>query len=208
VGCAKLTRMEEITFWQAHGYAWFILPALIFLARIVDVTIATLRMMFVSRGARRQAAIAGFFESLLWIIIVSQIMQNLHNVMCFVAYAAGYSGGTLVGMKIEERLAIGKVMVRVITAKPADALVACLREQRFGVTSVAAEGAQGPVRVIFMALKRSDVPHVVRLVQTHNPNAFYTIEDIRRVSEGTFPLHGDLVPAVRIPFWRRSSPAQ
>lgn len=163
------------------------LPAIIFLARIVDVSISTLRLMFLARGAKMQAALTGFFEALLWIIIVSQIIKNLDNVMCLIAYAAGFAAGTMVGMKIEERLALGKVVVRIITAKPADELLAALHEAKYGVTSLPAEGAKGPVRLIFMAIKRSDLPQVIDLVQKFNPKAFYTVEDIRYVSEGVFP---------------------
>lgn len=191
-----------IEFWQTHGYAWVVLPLIIFLARILDVSIATMRLMFLARGARTPTVITGFFEALIWIIIISQIIRNLDNFMCFFAYAAGFAAGSYIGMKIEGRLALGKVVMRIITQKPADELVAVLREKRFGVTSVPGEGAKGPVCLLFMVIKRSDMAIVVELVKKFNPNAFYTVEDIRYVSEGVFPIAPSAVPGGAGPLWR------
>lgn len=178
-------------FWQAHGYAWVILPLIIFCARIIDVSIATLRLMFLARGARLQTVVIGFFEALLWIIVVSQVIQNLHNVMCYFAYAGGFAAGSFIGMKIEERLALGKVVMRVITQRPAEVLLEQLRANRFGVTSVAAEGAKGPVRILFMVLDRARIAEAGAIIADCNPAAFYTIEDVRHVSEGFFSASTD-----------------
>ena len=176
-----------IEFWQTHGYAWVILPFFIFVARILDVSIATLRFMFLARGARMQTIVLGFFEALIWIIIISQVIRNLDNVMCYFAYAAGFAAGSYTGMKIEERLAIGKVVLRVIVPPPMQALIDELRNQKFGVTCVEGAGAKGPVNLLFMALKRSDVERVIAIINQFHPNAFYTIEDLRYVREGGFP---------------------
>ncbi len=177
-----------VEFWQAHGWAWVVLPTLIFCARIVDVSISTLRFMFLARGARWPTVLIGFFEALVWIIIISQIIRNLDNVMGFIAYAAGFSAGTYVGIRIEERLAFGKIVMRVITQKPADALLDALKAKQYGVTNFPAEGAKGPVQIIFMVLRRAQLESVVELIKSHNPNAFYTIEDVRFASEGAHPL--------------------
>jgi uncharacterized protein YebE (UPF0316 family) len=174
-------------FWQIHGYSWVILPLGIFLARILDVSISTLRFMFLARGNRFLTVTIGFFEALIWIIIISQIIRNLDNVMCFIAYAAGFAAGTYVGMAIEERLALGKAVMRIITQKPADALVALLREKGYGVTSVAAEGAKGPVRLLFMVVNRTDIEGIAHQIKQLNPAAFYTVEDVRYVDQGVFP---------------------
>ncbi len=178
-------------FLQSPWYAWLVLPLLIFLARIVDVSIATLRFMFIARGARWQAVIAGFFEALIWLIMISQIIQNLHNFMCFVAYAGGFAAGSYIGMRFEERLALGLVLMRVITQKPATDLVNDLREHSFGVTQVDAEGSRGPVCVLFMVMKRSRIKAAVARVMQFNPKAFYTIEDVRHVNQGVFQLPAD-----------------
>lgn len=181
-------------FWQTYGYAWVILPLIIFLARIFDVSVATLRLMFLARGARAPTVILGFFEALIWIIIISQIIRNLDNALCFIAYAGGFAAGSYIGMWIEEQLAMGKVVMRVITQKPATELIERLRENRYGVTSVNAQGTQGPVQLLFMVLKRGDMNKVIALVKKFNPTAFYTIEDIRYVSEGVFPYPTEIRP--------------
>jgi uncharacterized protein YebE (UPF0316 family) len=188
IGLAQEGESKMSEWWDGHFYAWVILPLLIFLARILDVSIGTMRFMFIARGARGAAVLTGFFESLIWLIMIGQIIQNLHNVFCYIAYAGGFAAGNYIGMRLEERLALGKVVLRIITQKPADELVAALRARRFGVTKVAAEGASGPVCVLFMVLPRADIDGAVGLSQQHNPNAFYTIEDVRRVSQGVFPL--------------------
>ncbi len=191
-----------VEFWNTHGYAWVVLPLLIFLARILDVSIATMRFMFLARGSRIPTVITGFFEALIWIIIISQIIRNLDNFLCFIAYAGGFATGSYVGMKIEERLAIGKVVMRIITHQSADNLIAELRNRRFGVTSVNAEGARGPVRILFMVLKRSDLETAVGVIKKFNPNAFYTVEDIRYVSEGVYRRQNE--PSVRMHGFKRA----
>ncbi len=175
-----------VELWQEYGYAWVILPALIFLARILDVSIGTLRVIFLAKGAKIPASATGFFEALIWLIIISQVIQNLGNFMSFIGYAGGFAAGTYVGMKIEERMAIGNVVVRVITGQPADELVEAIRSERFGVTSVPAEGTTGPVRILFMVVNRSRIKKVIDLINRHNPKAFYSIEDVRHVREGIF----------------------
>ncbi len=176
-----------LEFWQTHGYAWIILPLLIFCARILDVTVATLRLMFLARGAKTPTVITGFFEALIWIIIISQVIRNLDNVMSYVAYAGGFAAGSYIGMRIEERLALGKVVLRVILRKPGDVVVNALREQHHSLTCVDAEGARGPVQILFMVLKRSEIKAVLALIKQYNPNAFYTIEDVRYVSDRVTP---------------------
>lgn len=182
-----------IEFWQSYGYSWVVLPLMIFFARILDVSIATMRFMFLARGAKLPTVISGFFEALIWLIIISQIIRNLDNAMCFIAYAGGFAAGSYIGMRIEDHLALGKVLMRIILHQPATELVTALHDRRFGVTHVAAEGAKGPVRILFMVIKRADMQEVVTLIKRFNPNAFYTVEDIRYVSEGVFPM----VPAGR-----------
>lgn len=195
-----------IEFWQTYGYAWIGLPLLIFMARIMDVAIATLRLMFLARGSRVQASIIGFFEALLWIIVISQVIRNLDNVMCYLAYAAGFSTGTFVGMKIEERLALGTIIMRVITPNLSGALIEELRADGFAVTRVAAEGSKGPVQILFMVLKRAEMKRAVASIHKRYPQAFYTVEDVRYATDSLFPIaspaeHPGVWPAWR---WRKS----
>lgn len=169
--------------WQSPVFTWAILPLLIFLARIVDVSISTIRMLFIMSGKRNLAPFLGFCESLIWLLAIGQIMQHLSNVLCYVAYAGGFAAGTFVGMVIEERLAIGLVAVRVITRRPAEALIAALRECDYRFTAIEGTGNKGRVNLVFGIIRRTDIEYFISLVKQYNPNAFYSIENVRGVSE-------------------------
>jgi len=176
---------------ESNFFAWGILPALIFLARICDVTLGTVRLVFVSRGFKYLAPVAGFFEVLIWILAIGQIMQNLSNWVCYLAYAGGFATGNYVGMRVAEKLSLGIVLIRVITQKGAHALVDRLRESDYGVTSLDGEGAAGPVQLIFTIVPRREVGAVVDLVKAYNPQAFYSIEEVGFVEKGVFPMKKD-----------------
>lgn len=167
-------------------FTWVILPLLIFLARISDQTIGTLRLIFLSKGQKRLAPFLGFFEVIIWLLAVGQIMKHLDNVLCYVAYGGGFAMGNYIGMVLEEKLSIGNVLVRIIPRKDTSELIAYLRQQNYGVTSVEAEGAMGKVNIVFSIIKRKDVDHVVSIINQFNPNAFYTIEDVKAINEGIF----------------------
>jgi len=165
-----------------------ILPLAIFLARIADVSLGTLRIIFVSKGMKRIAPLIGFIEVLIWIIAISKIMQNLDNWICYIAYAGGFAAGTYIGMIIEEKLAIGHEMVRVITKRDHNELVSKLKDEGYGVTSVDAQGADGDVGVIYIIVKRSMITEVLDYINHYNPRALYTIESIKFVNKEIF--HG------------------
>lgn len=169
-------------------YAWFALPFLIFLARIADVTMGTIRVIFVSRGLKYLAPIVGFFEILIWLLAIGQIMKNLTNPMCYIAYAGGFALGNYVGIVIADKLSLGVVLIRVVTAKDAGSLVDRLKEQDYGVTSVDGHGTIGEVKVVFTVVKRREVPNIVELIKTFNPHAFYSIEEVGFVEKGVFPM--------------------
>ncbi len=185
-----LSVMQVIAFisFDAPVYAWVVLPVLIFLARITDVTLGTVRLIFVSRGFKYLAPIAGFFEVLIWILVIGQIMRNLTNPACYLAYAGGFATGNFIGLLIVEKLSLGVVLVRVVTARQANDLIGLLRGRQYGVTCVDGEGANGPVEIIFTIVPRREVAGVVELVKRFNPQAFYSIEDVDYVERGIFPL--------------------
>lgn len=166
---------------------WVLTPLLIFFARMTDVSLATLRIIMLSRGRRRLAPFLGFFEILIWLIAIRQIFQHLDNWLAFVAYAAGFASGTALGMAIEQRLAIGLVAVRVIATNEATQIVDELRSRDFGVTSFAAEGQRGQVKLIYTIIPRKKLNAALSVIRGHNPKAFVSITDIRSVSEGFFP---------------------
>ena len=125
--------MNLPAFFDSTAYAWVILPLLIFSARIVDVSLDTLRIIFINRNLKYAAATSGFFEVLVWLMVIREIFLRLNNPLCFVAYAAGFATGNFVGMLIENRISIGKVLIRIITRKEADELITSLESAGYGL---------------------------------------------------------------------------
>ena len=154
-----------------------------------DVTLATLRNIFLSKSVKRLVPIMGFVEALIWLLAISQIMKNINNQnpLCYIAYAAGYSMGIFVGIKIEARLALGLQIMRIITNDQSENLVAGLRRANFGTTIIDAHGSKGPVKIILTVLKRKDFPEVQQIINDTQPSAFYSVEDIRHTNKGVFP---------------------
>jgi uncharacterized protein YebE (UPF0316 family) len=180
-----MTETLAVPFTQNTIYTWVLLPLLIALARVVDVSIGTVRLIFLSRGFRGLAPLLGFFEVLIWLLAIEQVMKNLSNWSCYLAFAGGFATGNWVGMILEERLAVGTVGLRIITRRDAGELIAFLKRSKFSVTSVDAEGGRGKVHVIYSVIDRASLPRVVEKIKQYNPRAFYSIEDIRFVSNGT-----------------------
>lgn len=164
-------------------FAWVVLPLLIFVSRICDVTIGTTRVIFVTRGYKYLAAAAGFFEVLIWIVVMGQVMQNLSNPACYIAYAAGFATGNYVGIRLAEKMSLGFVLVRVLFNQNVDILLESIRNAGFGVTSFDGHGAYGPVKEIFSVVSRRQVADYLELIKNFEPNAFYLIEEIGTVSK-------------------------
>jgi uncharacterized protein YebE (UPF0316 family) len=162
-------------------------PFFIFLVRIIDVPIGTLRIIFLAKGKKLWVPILGFFEVLLWLIVMTKIMQNIDKPVYYIAYAGGFAAGSWVGMMLEEKLAMGIALVRIITSKPAVLLVEKMKSAGYMVTDVPAAGGEGPVNVVFTIVKRRAIKELVQLINEFNPNAFYTIEDIGYVSKNILP---------------------
>jgi uncharacterized protein YebE (UPF0316 family) len=176
----------EASFLDSAFFSYGILPFLIFIARICDQSIGTLRIIFLSKGKRNIVPLLGFFEVLIWITAVSKIMQNLDNYVNYFAYAAGFATGNYVGMIIEEKLAMGYQMIRVFANKGGQEMVQTLNSSGFGATVVDARGARDNIYLIYTIVKRTELERVLDLIKTFNPRAFYTIEDVRSVNEGIF----------------------
>ncbi len=177
-------------------YAWVVLPILVFFARVTDVSLGTLRIIFVARGRRKLAPLLGFFEVLIWIVVVSQVIQNLHSPLAFIAYAAGFATGNYVGMRIEDKLAIGTLVVRVIVPQEASRLMTQLHNAGYGVTSIDARGSTGQVTLVYTVVKRKDLYDVMTIIQNTYPKAFTSVEEVRSTQEGIFPAHTRRFPDV------------
>lgn len=179
--------MDSVLSVSSGYYTWLVIPFLIFIARIADVSIGTVRLIFVSRGFKYLSPIAGFFEVLIWLLAIGQIMKNLTSPVCYIAYAGGFATGNYVGMCIAEGLSLGVVLIRVVSQKDAMQLVEQLKKENYGVTSIGGRGAYGEVEVIFTIVPKREVKSVIELIKKFNPNAFYTIEEVGFVEKGIFP---------------------
>lgn len=176
------------SFISSELFKWAILPLLIFLSRIFDVSLATIRILFVSKRLKYLAPAVGFFEVIIWLLAINTIIANLNNVAGYIAYGLGFSAGTYIGICIEEKLAVGNAVLRVITRMDATQLIEILRDKGYPVTKVVAEGKQGEVSIIFMVIRRCDYEEVIKILREFNPKAFFTLEDVRLVSRGGFPF--------------------
>ena len=175
-------------------FVWVVLPLSIFLARTFDMALSTLRMVFITQGRAGWAAGTGFVESLIWLLIIGKALQYLSNPLSTLAYAGGFAAGNLVGLRIEERLALGLRLLRVIVRDDPEKLVGELRELGFGATVVDGEGREGLVKILFVAVRRRDMPRAMDLVARHQTDAFVTVEDLRQVTNG-FLSRGILAPS-------------
>lgn len=164
-------------------FSFVLLPLLIFLARITDVSINTIRIIYVLGGRRWTATILGFFESFIWLMAIRQIFEHLDNWLCYVAYPGGFATGIFVGMIIEERIAYGKVIVRIITRKEVSILLDYLNNQQFRYTHVDAEGPDGHENLVFTVLERERLEDLLLKLKTILPTAFYTVEKVNRAGE-------------------------
>jgi uncharacterized protein YebE (UPF0316 family) len=168
-------------------YAWVILPILVFGARVLDVTLGTMRIIYISRGKKYLAPLLGFVEVFIWIAMVSQIVHSANNIVAYLAYAAGFAAGNYVGMNIEDRLALGTLVVRAFIQNQASELVAHLHQAGYGVTTVAGSGANGPVTMVYTIVPRRKLEEVLGIIHETHPHAFLSIEDVRSTQEGIFP---------------------
>jgi uncharacterized protein YebE (UPF0316 family) len=165
-------------------FSFILLPLLIFLARITDVSINTIRIIYVLGGRKVTATVLGFFESFVWLMAIRQIFEHLDNWVCYIAYPGGFAMGILVGMLIEERIAYGKVIVRIITRKEVAELIAYLNKNQFRYTKVNAEGPDGHENLVFTVLQRERLEDLLMKMKEIVPSAFYTVEKVNRAAEG------------------------
>ncbi len=175
--------MSEFYYENIH----WLLPVIIFFSRVADVSIGTVRIVFLARGRRLLAPLCGFLEVMIWLLVIAQVMQNLDSWVNFFAYALGFTAGNYVGLLIEELLAMGLLSVWVITSEDSSRLLDHLKEQRYGLTQVGARGVMGKVRVIVLVIPRRNLKRVSLTIQEFNPRAFVTVHDVRAASGGFLP---------------------
>ncbi|MCK9484415.1 MAG: DUF2179 domain-containing protein [Candidatus Marinimicrobia bacterium] len=177
----------ETSFFDTSFYQWVVIPFLIFIARITDVSIGTIRIIQVSKGNKLIASVLGFFEVSIWLLAISQVMQQgLNNFASFFAYGLGFASGNYIGIIIEEKLALGLQAIRIISPETVDVLTMTLRDEGFGVTVIDAKGAKGQVHIIYSIVQRKNVNEVIRIAREISPDVFISIQDIRSVNAGFF----------------------
>lgn len=176
--------------WFANPTLWLLSPAawlgmlIIFILRVLDMAADTLRLLFVVRGKKKLAWVLGFFQSAVFIMAISSVLTNLDNPLTVLGYAAGFATGNVVGMYIEERLAIGHTSIRVISSRLGTLVAENLRQAGFAVTEIPARGKDGMVTVLNISVIRKDVDRVDTIVLETDPEAFITIEDMRPLRRG------------------------
>ncbi|SRR6056297_1804142 len=168
---------------EFNYFNYLVLPLLIFFARILDVSIGTIRMIFVSKGLKKIAPVLGFFEVFIWIVAIGEIMNGVTQWFYYLFYAGGFAAGTYVGMYLEEKLSVGKTLVRIITQKESGDLIEKFKEEGYKLTVADARGKKGEVKIIFIVINKKKLKKIVNIIQEFNPKAFYTIEDVRYVNE-------------------------
>ena len=164
-------------------------PILIFVLRLADVSMATLRFLAAVRGQKLVAVIVGFFEVLIWVTAVAVVVRNLNSPLLVLGYAGGFAAGTYFGMIIEERLAFGLSQVRVVSRNAGrrdtgHQIALGLRTLGFGVTEQSGLGRDGPVQILDTVVRRKQLPRVLDEIRHLDPDAFVTVEEPRYVYRG------------------------
>lgn len=170
----------ELVF-SSQAWMW---AGLIFVLRVANMSLDTVRVMMVMRGRRLAAWILGFIQTVIYVGVLTTVIQDLTNVLNLVAYAGGFATGNVVGMWVEERLAIGHINLRIISPKLGNAIVKRLREKGYAVTEIPARGKDGAVTLLNASIYRRHVGEVMAIVQTVDAEAFMTAEDVRPVRRG------------------------
>lgn len=156
----------------------------IFALRVLGVTLSTVRVLFMTRGMKVSSASLGFFEVLVYALAIGRVVQDLNNIPNLIGYCLGFSVGTLLGMWLEERMAIGFATVRVISPDHSQVIADTIRAAGYGATEGYAHGKDGLVKTVKTVVRRRDVESVCEIVHRLAPAAFITVEETRRVEHG------------------------
>jgi uncharacterized protein YebE (UPF0316 family) len=163
-----------------------LLGALVFLAEVAVLTLGTVRTMVTVLGESRAAFCLGCLEMTLWIFGTSAVMLKVgEEPFLGFCYALGFACGNVVGIMAEKKLALGNVVVRIISAWHGAEIAQAIRGAGFGITTVAGEDSAGPVTVQFVVCKRKDMKLVLAVARAADPNFFYTFE----VAGGASDIH-------------------
>lgn len=161
---------------------------LIFVLRIGDVSIGTMRVLMVVQGRRMPATVLALVEAGIWILAISRVFSGAYDWHQMVGYACGFAAGTLIGMTIEQWIAHGKVLVRVVSRDDASTLHAALGANGFGATRFHGEGFGGnPVQELMVVTNRRLTKKLLRLIHEADPDAFITVTGVAQMIGGYLP---------------------
>ncbi len=171
-------------------FSYAVLPLLIFFARIADVSLGTIRIIFISKGFKLLSLIVGFFEVLIWLLAINQIWSDFSNPWLVLAYAAGFAAGNYVGILLDEKISIGNSMIRIIIRKNSRKLIRELKKNGYQLTIIDGQSAdqETDVKMILAVVKRKELKNIFKILKEVNPKAFFTIEDIRSVRKNHYEL--------------------
>ena len=158
----------------------------VFMLRVVNQSLDTLRVVMMLRGRKLETWILGFIETVIFVVALSSVISGLDNVLNIIGYSAGFATGTTVGMWVEDRLAIGFINLSIVSPKRGTALVQHLREAGYGVTEIPARGKDGMVSLINLSVRRKEVDQVQALVESVDSTAFVTSEETRPLRRGVW----------------------
>jgi uncharacterized protein YebE (UPF0316 family) len=179
--------MDFVTLLNSDFIGLIIIPLFIFLARILDVSMGTIRIIFISRGMKYIAPVIGFFEMLIWLFAISRIILEMANILNYIAYAGGFAVGTFVGMAIEEILAMGYLSVIITTSKDPAEMVGKLDLAGYKITVVDTQGGTKDRKMIFAIIKRDKLRNVISIIKEVDANVFYAVENIQDMHEIHLP---------------------
>jgi uncharacterized protein YebE (UPF0316 family) len=177
-------------------------PFVIFALRIVDVSLDTMRVLSAVRGARWVAGALGFFQALIWLVVVGNAIKHLDSIWHILGYAGGFGAGTLVGISIESALAYGLATVRVVSRQGGVEIAQALRERGYGVTEFGGQGRDGRVEILNSVVQRQDLEEVIRIVDRWDPSAFVTVEEPKMLRGGSVARRASFT----MPWPRRAKP--
>ncbi len=167
-----------------------LLALVIFLLRIINNAVSTIRVVYIARQQKFIAAVLGWLESAIFAFTVATVVTGLSDPLIFMAYTVGYAVGSYAGMALEERLIKSFATVNIFTQTDGRLIAEALRTAGFGVTETSGEGRAGRVSMLYATVDRRDTGQVINIVREYNPDAFISIDETRSIRAGYMPAHG------------------
>jgi uncharacterized protein YebE (UPF0316 family) len=161
---------------------------LVFVLRVTDVSIGTLRVLYTVRGRRVLAACLGAMEAGVFIFAISRVFKHVDSPLAMAGYALGFAAGTALGITMEKWIGSGYILARIISLEKWADLLEALRQAGFGVTKFSGEGRGGPVLMLFVVAQRRRGSRLLELIRAADPAAFVTVENVSEALGGYLPL--------------------